>query len=519
VRHLKKLATHLHPSAIRITRRVRLACLLAFFPWFNLANAQTIAFADNFDGEMGSCDVIGSTWTTTDTNLSGINTLVSNSNSCSLFTRGDEVTVTSPTLDLSSANSATLTTWVRKGDDTISDEPDTNDDLVVEMLDDFGNWLILRQFEAAEIAEGAEETISIFVPLIMLHSSTQIRFRQLDGTGGPPLNGGLGYDYWHIDDVELTVSAQLPASGLSPNSCDDFEQGLINWYISDASLIGVDSSTSNSPSNSMFLHADTATATSIVIDGSTLESFSIWVRRGDHDFSEDPDTGEDLTVEFLDASNVWNTVETFLGNGTDGEIYDRTYTATAAMRHPNLQLRLSYANGSGANTDYWHVDDVCFVSPPPILSITKAVEVESEIVSGSSDYFLPGAIVRYTFTVTNSGLGEVDDGSMRIADSIDPRLEMFVGDVDSSGAPFNIVDGTGLNSSGISLNFGGLSDASDGVVFKNSSGTEIIPVGSYDADVGSFELSLAGKMNGTGAGGTPTFDVSFLVRLGETKGS
>jgi hypothetical protein len=85
---------------------------------------------------------------------------------------------------------------------------------------------------------------------------------------------------------------------------------------------------------------------------------SIWIRRGDDSFSENPDAGEDLVIQYLDSFNNWTFLETFPGNGTPGEIITRTYSLPGAALHNNFAIRLIVTGGSGNDFDYWHVDDV-----------------------------------------------------------------------------------------------------------------------------------------------------------------
>ena len=49
----------------------------------------------------------------------------------------------------------------------------------------------------------------------------------------------------------------------------------------------------------------------------------MWIRRGADSFSEDPDGGEDLVVEYLNDIGVWVALETFSGSGGPGAIFNR----------------------------------------------------------------------------------------------------------------------------------------------------------------------------------------------------
>ena len=85
----------------------------------------------------------------------------------------------------------------------------------------------------------------------------------------------------------------------------------------------------------------------------------MWIQRGADAFSEDPDPGEDLYIEYLNDSGQWIELERIRGNGQKGQIFDRTYTIGADGRHAGFQLRFRQSDGSGNGYDYFHVDDVC----------------------------------------------------------------------------------------------------------------------------------------------------------------
>lgn len=144
---------------------------------------------------------------------------------------------------------------------------------------------------------------------------------------------------------------------------DDFENGLSQWTLSNSSRAGIGTHTANSASSSLYLRHRANTVTSTVIDADVYEAtLSVWIRRGDDSFSEDPDGGEDLTLSYLNSSNQWVVLESFAGSGTSGETLSRSYTLPRAALHSALQLRFSLTNGSGSDYDYWHIDDVEIVA-------------------------------------------------------------------------------------------------------------------------------------------------------------
>eukprot|EP00903_Cladosiphon_okamuranus_P002971 g2969.t1 len=473
-----------------------------------------ILLQDNFDDGAG-CATLSPTWTVSDSNLAATSTQTSQSGSCSAFTRGGVVTITGPVIDMSSAIGATLTAWLRQGLDSFSEDVDLGEDFVFEYLDASSNWVAIETLEGAG-TNGEVTNVSLDLPIGALHSGFQLRFRQTGGSGGPPANGGIGFDYWHIDDVLLVETGTAPPpelpSGMGVGLCERFESGFGNWTATNTTRSGVNGNTFQSSSNSMFLRHDTVTSTSIAFDSSELGEIEVWVRRGADTFSENPDNGEDLTLQYLNASNVWTTLETFPGNGTAGQIFERTYAMPESALHANFRVRANLNGASGSDFDYWHIDDLCFNRAIPDFVVSKSVEIERDPINEDTNPLgIPGAWAIYSIQVTNTGRGSSDFGTVIIGDAVDSQTSLFTGNFNGAGSPFEFVDGTGANVSGLSLNFTTLSDGSDGVTFRNGGGTSITPNGSFDASVGSFELQFDGAMAGAVGGATPTFTVRYRV--------
>lgn len=485
-----------------------LVMLAYWVPSSGIAQTSTVVFSDNFDSGAG-CGTLSPNWTASNATFSGINTDTSLSGNCSLFTRHGVVTITSSSIDLSGASFATLEAWVRKGSDTFSEDPDGNEDLVLEYRNAGGTWVSLQTFSATTIPDGGITTVNTTLPLAALHAAFQIRWRQTGGSGND-------FDYWHIDDVVVTEDTGLPPAPttLNANSCEDFENGFGNFTTTDTTRSGIGTQTANSPGNSLFLRHNTVTVTSIAINTPTLNEITIWVRRGSDTFSENPEGAENLVLEYLNNTGSWIALETFTGAGTQGQIFNRTYTATADMRHANFRFRMRQTSGSGSDFDYWHVDDLCFSSAPPDIDVQKSSVIISDPVNGTTNpKAIPGAIIRYTITVENTGAGVPDGGTLVVTDELPADTTMFVGNLGGGGSPFIYTDGTGSNATTLTLNFVSLGSASDGVVFLDAASSNITPVIDFDGNVRSFAIRMSGTMNGTVGGGTPAFTLQYEARL------
>ena len=205
------------------------------------------------------------------------------------------------------------------------------------------------------------------------------------------------------------IEAEAPSTGGPPTAanCIGFETGLEGFTVSNPTFVGVNSLTANAGSNSLFLHNSTSSATSPVIDGLGVSDVTVWIRRGEDSFSEDPDTNEDLVVEALNSSNVWVQLGQLPGSGTPGQKFDFNFTLTPDLQHAGLQIRFRLLSGSGTDFDYWHVDDLCLVSQlTPELTVSKVSTLIADPVNGvNNPKAIPGATVEYLITVTNIGDG------------------------------------------------------------------------------------------------------------------
>jgi len=378
----------------------------------------------------------------------------------------------------------------------------------MEFLDSVGTWVNVVSYLGNGTA-GQIYTGTVALPFTALHSNFQLRVRQ---TGG----SGVDWDYWHIDDIVITEKA-ASRPPLTLGTCDDFEQGMSNWNITSAGgNAGINTATSQSPSSSMFTNSGVVTVNSndINTNNAQFSGVSMWIRRGSDTFSEDPDNGENLVVEYLNNALTWVTLETFLGNGTPGQIYLRTYNLPAAAQHTGFQVRFRQTGGNAGLYDYWHVDDVCIEGtvPFPTLVVLKEVAIEDDPVNATNPKSIPLSNSVYTLRVSNAGFGSPDNNSLLISDDIPAGVELFTGNF-SGGAPYAFTNGAGADTSGLTCNFISLASVTDCITFYDAFSNPIIPNGSYDPAVKSIEFQPSGTMNASTGTNTPYFDIDFRIRV------
>lgn len=117
-----------------------------------------------------------------------------------------EVTVTSDPIG-AAVPAARLDVWVRRGDDSFSEDPDAGEDFVVEYWSADGNWIELLMLPGDGMP-GEIFELSLNLPLDALHPNLGIRFSVTDGSRfefPPPPT--LDNDFWHVDNPTVVETA------------------------------------------------------------------------------------------------------------------------------------------------------------------------------------------------------------------------------------------------------------------------------------------------------------------------
>ena len=170
-------------------------------------------------------------------------------------------------------------------------------------------------------------------------------------------------------------------------------------------------------------------------------------------------------------------------------------------------LSLKLIVGSDADDSMWFAyDTMAYPSRlgvvAPSLSVTKVASIVSDPL-GSASYHVPGTVVRYTITVTNSGGGSPDNSSLDISDVLPTEMELFIGA--NCGDAIGFSAGTsGLSfDCGTDLEFSG----QPGGTFPDGYDPYAAPLDQYDAAVTGVLLTPRGIMNTDGASFTYTLDM------------
>jgi uncharacterized repeat protein (TIGR01451 family) len=123
---------------------------------------------------------------------------------------------------------------------------------------------------------------------------------------------------------------------------------------------------------------------------------------------------------------------------------------------------------------------------------------------------IPGAIVRYTVEVTNSGPGSVDASGLVITDPVPAGTSLFVST--AAGAPVEFIDGAPV--SGLAYTY------PSSVSYSNQPGGvapfSYVPVpdaNGVDAAITALRIAPSGILQPAGGSGNPSFKLRFRVRV------
>jgi uncharacterized repeat protein (TIGR01451 family) len=201
----------------------------------------------------------------------------------------------------------------------------------------------------------------------------------------------------------------------------------------------------------------------------------------------------------LDEAAAGSTVLTYY---TAGIACTNTYTASPTALPTTLPATLTPGYGDNIS---------CTITNTPkpstaTLTVVKTSTIVSDPINGTTNpKAIPGAVVRYTVTITNTGTAAVDASTVVVTDPLPPRVSLSV------AAP-TVVFTDGTPASGLFFN------SSVNVTYSNrATGVApftYVPVGSgYDAAVRGIRIAPTGTMGGTTAAGSPSFTISFMTQI------
>lgn len=248
------------------------------------------------------------------------------------------------------------------------------------------------------------------------------------------------------------------------------------------------------------------------VDKGGIAAAGIW-QQGTDGTSGTLPPGASVTVTTLDGLFFdWLVSDFGTGGGMDAVIVKGGRNANIYVYDPPTEATqdtdLSATINAGNQQPFGisHIE-FCWdfnLQPAPSLTVTKVATIISDPL-GLASYHVPGTVVRYTVTVTNSGGRSPDNDSLDISDVLPTEMALFVGASCSDAISFS------AGSSGLSF------DCNTDLAFSNDPEATFpdgydpygAPPDQWDATITAVLLTPHGTMNSGGA----SFSFTLVMRV------
>lgn len=196
-------------------------------------------------------------------------------------------------------------------------------------------------------------------------------------------------------------------------------------------------------------------------------------------------------------------------SGAASATFEYAYVVPPGAAGGAWTLRVAADEGTEGTVTDLGVGTFAVQLPTPALRVQKTSIAWSDPLNGTTQpRRIPGGVVRYAVTVTNTGPGPVDANSLVITDPLPPGAALYVGGANA----VEFVDGT--PPSGLAWN------AASAVGYSNQPGggppysyTPVADPDGFDPAVTGLRIAPSGTLAGAGGSGTPAFTVRFRIRL------
>lgn len=196
-----------------------------------------------------------------------------------------------------------------------------------------------------------------------------------------------------------------------------------------------------------------------------------------------------------------------IGNSAFGDgVSDNTSAngnLVVTFQQPVDTILIEYGNHSAAPANPGQqgisLHDIQVCMPTTSLSATKTSTVFSDPVNGATNAkAIPGSIIDYAITVSNTGLVATDNGQVSIVDQVPPQTKFCLADLAAGAGPILFQNSSGT--SGLNYSFLGLANTTDSLSFSSNGGVSYnyVPVADADgcdANITHFRVNPAGAFN------------------------
>jgi hypothetical protein len=246
------------------------------------------------------------------------------------------------------------------------------------------------------------------------------------------------------------------------------------------------------------------------------DQFSVQIKNGATVVASATTTGTGATVstgttgvQQVATATTYTLTEIAAGT-TNTLLYGGALTCTNAYGVSGTTLPTTVG---GTLTPDWGDNITCTLTNTPnptkaILGMTKAWIVTSDPQNGTTNpKAIPGALIQYSITVTNSGPGTVDAGTIIIVDPLPTQVMSYV-----AGTPITFTDGAVPSG----LTFNAATNATWTKAVGGNSAFTYTPVADangFDTLVTGIRLAPGGTMAGATLTSQPSFTLTFTAKV------
>lgn len=190
-------------------------------------------------------------------------------------------------------------------------------------------------------------------------------------------------------------------------------------------------------------------------------------------------------------------------------IYQYPYAVPASPSLGGWTVRVTASEGQEGTVTDLGVGNFTVAIPQPTITMVKTSTVLSDPLNNTTNpKRIPLSVVRYDITLTNSGPGTVDAGTLVLTDPIPANSAMYVST--TSGNPVVFINGA--TASGLTYNY------ATNVTYSSTGAagpwtyTPVPDANGFDPAVRAVRIAPTGVMNAAGSG-NPSFTIQFRVRI------
>jgi hypothetical protein len=215
---------------------------------------------------------------------------------------------------------------------------------------------------------------------------------------------------------------------------------------------------------------------------------------------------------------------------SSGRYYDIDVTALVAQwragtaANEGVITRLTGNNTQAAFTSReWATTSqrpqlVVVTDPAPSLTTILSHPLVSDPTNGAvNPKAIPGAVLLYSLNVSNGSAGYPDSNSVALVQSVPAQASLYVRDLGAAGSG-PVAFAQGSPSSGLSYSYSSLASTTDDLAFSNNGGasfgyTPVADANGYDSAVTHIKVSPKGIFSGASGSGSPSFTISYRIKV------